>query len=138
MKMLAIALIATILALIQNGAMFAFGVKEMAIASAPLSFIGIFLAELAVIWGGYVACRKLRRRRSLLFGLVSVAVLGGAELALPVSSFKTMLGLFERERMFGRIEVASHSAEKLADQSGKVRLAVTYTLRFPFRSGGAT
>ena len=32
--MLAIALIATILALIQNGAMFAFGVKEIAIASA--------------------------------------------------------------------------------------------------------
>jgi hypothetical protein len=109
--MLAIALIATILGLIQNGAMFAFGVKEMAIASAPLSFMGIFLAEIAVIWGGYMVCRKLPRRRALIFGLVTVFALGGAELVLPVSSFKTMLQRLVRQHTLGRIEVASHSVE---------------------------
>jgi hypothetical protein len=41
-----IVLTATVLAFIQNMVMFSFGLKELAIFSFPLSFTGIFLAEI--------------------------------------------------------------------------------------------
>ena len=44
-----IALVATVLALVQNLAMFSLGMKEMAIMSFPLSFAGVFLLQIASI-----------------------------------------------------------------------------------------
>jgi len=64
--MLVIALIATVLAFIQNLLMFVFGMKEMAIYSFPLSFTGIFLSEIAAIWTGYFCVRRFLRRRRVL------------------------------------------------------------------------
>ena len=64
--MFIIALIATVLAFIQNSAIFSFGMKEFAIFSSPLSFAGIFLAEIAAIWTGYACARRFLRRRHLL------------------------------------------------------------------------
>jgi hypothetical protein len=130
--MLAIALIAILLAVTQNILMFAFGFKESAIVSSPLSFGGIFLAELFSIGGGYFwVSRCVRRRRRLVLAAWMIAVLGAAELELPVSSFGTLLQHSKRERVLNRIERVKTEIEPLASDRGGTRFALTYTLKFP-------
>ena len=130
--MLIIALIATVLAFIQNLVMLGFGMKEMAIYSSPLFFIGIFLCEVAAIWAGYVcAHRFLRRRRLLALATWVVVVLGSAEVALPGSFFTIGVQYAGRKLALKRIEVAGTSFEALASDRGGSRFALTYTLKFP-------
>jgi len=130
--MLFIALIATILAFIQNLVIFSFGMKEMAIFSSPLSFVGIFLSEIAAIWTGYICARKfLRRRRLLALAAWVVVVLGAAEVALPGSFFTIGVQYAGRQLMLNRIKVVGTSVEALASDRGGNRFALTYTLKFP-------
>jgi hypothetical protein len=85
--MFIIALIATVLAFIQNIVIFRFGMKEGAIYNFPLSFTWIFLSEIAAIWTAYFCVRRfVRRRRMLVLAAWVIAVLGSAELALPAGS----------------------------------------------------
>jgi len=130
--MFIIALIATVLAFIQNILIFSFGMKEMGIFSSPLFFTGIFLGEIAAIWTGYFCARRfLRRRRLLALAAWLLAVLGVAEVALPASFFTIWVQHEGRQRMLNRIELAGTSFEALASDRGGSRFALTYTLRFP-------
>jgi hypothetical protein len=127
-----IALIATVLAIIQNLVMVGFGMKEMAIYSFPLSFIGIFLSEIVAIWTGYVCVRRfLRRRRLLALGAWVMVVLLSAEVALPASFFRILVHHEWQQHMLNRIELAGTSFEALASDRGGTRFALTYTLKFP-------
>jgi hypothetical protein len=130
--MFIIALIATVLALIQNLVMFGFGMKESAIYAFPLSFTGIFLCEIAAIWTGYFCARRfLRRRRVLALAVWVIVVLGSAEVALPGSFFTIGVQYAGRQLMLNRIKVAGTSFEALASDRGGSRFALTYTLKFP-------
>ena len=130
--MFIIALIATVLALIQNLVMFGFGMKEMAIYSSPLFFIGIFLCEIAAIWTGYFCARRfLRRRRLLALAAWVMVVLVAAEVALPGSFFTIGIQYAGRNLLLKRIELAGTSFEALASDRGGSRFALTYTLKFP-------
>jgi hypothetical protein len=130
--MLVVAVAATILAFIQNSAMFAFGVKEMAITSWPLSFAGIFLLEILLIWIAYFCVRKFARRsRWAVLAVCVILILGAAEVALPVSTFTTYVQQYKRERVLRQIELAGCSVKALSRDEGGVRFALTYTLRFP-------
>lgn len=130
--MIIVALIATVLAFVQNMVMFAFGLKELAIFSFPVSFAGIFLVEIAAIWAGYFCARKfLRNRRGLALAAWMIAVLGAAELTLPKSTFTTLVRHAIREHVLNGIEVAGTSVEPLASDRGGTRFALTYTLKFP-------
>jgi len=130
--MFIVALIATVLAFIQNSSTIILGMKEMAILSSPLSFTGIFLSEIAAIWTGYVCARKfLHRRRMLALAVWLIVVLGSAELALPASYFTTWVQHQGRQRWLSRIELAGASFEALASDQGGNRFALTYTLEFP-------
>jgi len=126
-----IALIATVLAVIQNLVMFSFGLKEQAIFFSPLSFIGIFLAEITSIWAGYFCARKFLHdmRTVALLGWV-VVILGAAELLLPVSFFSTWVQHVRRANVLNQIEQVGTSIEPLASDQGGGRFALTYTLRF--------
>jgi hypothetical protein len=86
--MLVIAIVATIRALIQNSLMFAFGMKEMAIASSPVSFVGILFLEIASIGATYFFIgRFLRRNRELVLAGCTILIMGVTEFALqPASS----------------------------------------------------
>jgi hypothetical protein len=112
--------------------MFSFGVKEQAIFSSPLPFIGIFIVEIALIWMGYFCARKLLRnaRTVALAGWV-VAILGGAELVLPVSFLSTSIQHVRRAAVLNQIEQVATSVEPLASDQAGGRFALTYTLRFP-------
>ncbi len=128
----AIALIAILLAVMQNIVMFTFGLKESAIVSSPLSFGGIFLVELVSIGGGYFWVRKcVRNRRRLALAAWVIAVLGAAEFVLPVSSFGALVQHAKRERVLNRIEHMKTVIEPLASDRSGVRFALTYTLKFP-------
>jgi len=130
--MFIIALIATVLVFIQNLVMFGFGMKEMAIYSFPLFFIGIFLCEIAAIWTGYFCARRfLRRRRVLALAAWVIVVLGSAEVALPGSFFTIGVQYAGRKLALNRIELAGTSFEALASDRGGSRFALTYTLKFP-------
>jgi hypothetical protein len=132
MIMIVIALIAIVLAFMQNVLMFAFGLKESAIFSSPLSFGGIFLAELIAIAAGYVCVRKyFHARRGLVLALWMTIVLGAAEFTLPVSSFATLAQHAKRKRVLERIEHVKTAIEPLAPARGGPRFALTYTLKFP-------
>jgi len=130
--MFIIALIATVLVFIQNLVMFGFGMKEMAIYSFPLFFIGIFLCEIGAIWTGYFCARRfLHRRRVLVLAAWVIVVLGSAEVALPGSFFTIGVQYAGRQLALKRIEVAGTSFEALASDRGGSRFALTYTLKFP-------
>lgn len=130
--MFIIALIATALVFIQNLLMFGFGMKEMAIYSFPLFFVGIFLGEIAAIWTGYFCARRfLRRRRVLALAAWVIVVLGSAEVALPGSFFTIGVQYAGRKLALNRIELAGTSLEALASDRGGSRFALTYTLKFP-------
>ncbi|MGA3324817.1 MAG: hypothetical protein ABSF45_10115, partial [Terriglobia bacterium] len=130
--MFIIALIATVLAFIQNLVMFGFGMKESAIYSFPLSFTGIFLSEIAAIWTGYFCARRfLRRRRVLALAAWVMVVLLAAEVALPGSFFSIGVQYAGRKLALKRIELAGTSFETLASDRGGSRFALTYTLKFP-------
>jgi hypothetical protein len=130
--MLLVAVIATLLAFLQNIVMFAFGLKEMAIFSFPLSFTGIFLAEMVSIWTAYFCVRKfLHKRRTLALTAWVVLTLGTAELAMPASYFTLWVQHAGRERALNRIQQVGSSIEPLASDRGGRRFALTYTLVFP-------
>src|SRR5271169_6295493 len=130
--MFIIALIATLLDILQNLVMFGFGMKEMAIYSFPLSIIGIFLAEIAAIWTGYFCARRfLRRRRVLALAAWVMVVLVAAEVALPGSFFSIGVQYAWRALLLKRIDLAGTSFEALASDRGGSRFALTYTLKFP-------
>ena len=130
--MFPIAVLATGVAVVQNIVMFTFGLKEGAIFAFPLAFAGVFLAEIAAIWGGYFSIRRrLRARRGLALTAWAIAILGAAELALPQSTFAVGARHSIRMRVLNRIEVAGTSIEPLASEGNGSRFALTYTLRFP-------
>lgn len=130
--MLLIAVIATILVFIQNEAMFALGMKELAIFSFPFSFAGIFLLEVTAIWVAYFLLKKRAiRYRPLVFAGCAVLILAAGELALPASFLKDGIRHARREKVLSGIEVLGHSIEPLQSDQGGVRFALTYTLRFP-------
>jgi hypothetical protein len=112
--------------------MFGFGMKEMAIYSFPLFFIGIFLGEIVAIWTGYFCARRfLRRRRVLALAAWVIVVLGSAEVALPGSFFTIGVQYAGRQLTLNRIKLAGTSFEALASDRGGSRFALTYTLKFP-------
>jgi hypothetical protein len=130
--MLVIAIVATILACIQNSLMFAFGMKEMAIASSPFSFIGIFLLEIVSIWVAYFCARRfLRRNRELVLAGCTILIMGAVEYALPASFFTILGRQAERRYVLQRIQEVGTSIEPLSSDTGGIRFAVTYTLQFP-------
>ena len=130
--MLVIAIVATILALIQNTIMFGFGMKEGAIAYSPLSFTGILLLEIAAICGAFLGVRKIvRRKRELVLAGCTILILGAAEIALPASYFTIFIQHAGREHNLQRIQEAGTSIEALSSDEGGIRFALTYTLRFP-------
>ena len=130
--MFIVALIATVVAFIQNMVMFRFGMKELAIFSFPLSFVGVFLLEVIAIWTGYFCARKLLRiRRALALVVWVVVVLGVAELTLPMSYFSSWVQHAKRENVLNQIKQVGISVEPLASNRGGRRFALTYTLMFP-------
>jgi hypothetical protein len=81
---LIIPLISTALALIQNLAVLALGMKEGALWYAPFSFTDILVAEVAVAWAAYLCTRRfIHPRRALVRAGLTVGALALAELALP-------------------------------------------------------
>lgn len=130
--LLLIAILATVAAFIQNVLMFAFGMKELAIFSFPLSFAGILLLELALIWTAYVCVRKfVRRLREIVLVGCMILILGTAEAALPASFFSVSLNHMRRGHALNQIAVVGRSVEALSSDDGGMRFALTYTLRFP-------
>jgi hypothetical protein len=130
--MLVIAIAATVLAFMQNMLMFLLGMKEMAISSSPLSFVRIFLGEIALIWTGYFAIRRIvRGRRALVLTAWTVVVLGAAEPMLPVSYFTIMIQHAKRKQVLDQIEQSAGTIEALSSDRGSTRFALTYVLRFP-------
>ena len=130
--MLVVAALATLVALLQNLVMLAFGLKEMAIFAFPLSFLGIFLAEVLSIWVGcFCAWKFLGKRRTLALTAWVVLTLGTAEVALPASFFGTFVQHARRKSVLNRIEPVGSSIEALASDRGGQRFALTYTLTFP-------
>jgi hypothetical protein len=130
--MFVIALSGTLLAFVQNSVMFRLGMKELAIFSFPLSFVGVFLAELVLIWTGYFCIRRfLRHRRELVLAGWTMVVLGVAEPMLPASYFTTLVQHAKRQHVLEQIEQAGSSIEELASDQGSTRFALTYNLRFP-------
>jgi hypothetical protein len=130
--MFGIALIATVLAFVQNLIMFGFGMKEGAIFSSPVSFTWICLTEIGAIWMGYFFVSKfLRRGRIFVLAGWAVIVLGGAELVLPVSYFTNRVQHAMRENVLKKIELVGTSIEPLKTDPSDHRFTLTYTLRFP-------
>lgn len=130
--MLAIAIAATILAIVQNLIMFAFGMKEMAIVSFPAAFVGIFFLEITSIWVAYFCIRRINRRNpELALAGCAVLILGAAELALPAGFFTTLIRHVEREHVLQRIREADTLFEPLTSDDGGIRFALTYALQFP-------
>jgi hypothetical protein len=127
-----IAIIATILAFVQNTVMFSLGMKEMAIFAFPLSFVGILLAEVVLIWAAYFFIRRfLRRCRALVLAGWAIVVLGAAEPLLPASYFTTLVQHAKRKRVLDQIEQTGASLEPLASDLSSIRFALTYELKFP-------
>jgi hypothetical protein len=130
--MLVIAILATLLALIQNLIMFAGGMKESAIYSSPLFFTGSFFLEIALIWVAFLSVRKfVRQRRELALAGCAILILGMAELALPASFFTILIQHAERKYALNRIRHVGTSIEPLSSDDGGTRFALTYTLMFP-------
>ena len=128
---LVVAVTATILAFVQNTVMFSLGMKEMAIFAFPLSFVGIFLAEVVLIWAAYFCVRRFfRRSRALVLAGWAIIVLGAAEPLLPASYFTTVIQHAKRERVLDQIEQTGVSIEPLASDQSSIRFALTYDLKF--------
>jgi len=129
---LVIAITATVLAFVQNTVMFSLGMKEMAIFAFPLSFVGIFLAEVVLIWAAYFCIRRfLRRSRALVLAGWAIFVLGAAEPMLPASYFTTLVQHAKRKQVLDQIEQTGASIEPLASDQSSIRFALTYELKFP-------
>jgi hypothetical protein len=129
----AIATIVSVLAFIQNSIMFSAGFKEMAVFAFPLPFVGIFVAEIILIWtGAFVIRRLIKAKREALFIVWSLVILGTAELVLPVSYFSNYVKHARREGILNKIELTGKSVEILAseNQPGS-RFALKYNLQFP-------
>src|SRR5258708_40185081 len=119
--MVIVALIATVLVFVQNMLMFAFGLKESAIFSFPLSFAGIFLTEVASLWAGYFCIRRfLHHKRILVLTGWALMVLVAAELVLPVSYFSTWVQHARQETALNRIDLVGASIEPLASDRGGI------------------
>ena len=128
-----IAIIVSILAFIQNAIMFFFGLKESAIFAFPLSFIGIFLAELFLIWSGFLVIRRfVQAWKGALFIAWSLVILCIAESVLPASLFSNYFKHEQRQRVLNMIQVTGKSVEVLASQNEVgSRFALKYSLQFP-------
>lgn len=127
-----IAIVATLLALVQNLIMFAAGGKEGAFGSSPLFFLRFFLLEIALIWVAFFCVRKLvRQKRELVLAGCAILILGAAEIALPASFFTIMIQHAERKLVLSRIQHVGTSIEPLSSDDGGTRFALTYTLKFP-------
>jgi hypothetical protein len=129
--MFLIALAATILAFVQNLVVFSLGMKELAILSFPLSFAGIFLAEVALIWTGYFCVGRFFNSRRMLLTCWAIVILGAAEPMLPASYIRTTLQHARRKHVLEQIHQTGTSIEALVSDKGNVRFALTYTLQFP-------
>jgi hypothetical protein len=130
--MLVIAILATLLALIQNLIMFAGGMKESAIYSSPLFFKGIFLLEIALIWVAFFLRAEVRTpKRELALAGCAILILGVAEFALPASFFAILIQHAERKYVLNRIRHVGTLIEPLSSDDGGPRFALTYTLMFP-------
>ncbi len=113
-----IPIIASILAFIQNSIMFSFGLKEQAIFAFPLSFIGIFLAELFLIWSGFLIIRRIVvAGKAALFIAWSLAILCIAESVLPASLFSSYFEHLQRKSILNMIHVTGKSIEVLSSQN---------------------
>ena len=133
MKIFIFAIIATILAFVQNSIMFSFGFKESAIFSFPLPFVGYFAAEIILFWtGAFVIRRFIKSRKEIPFVVWSLIVLGIAELMLPASLFSTYVKYAQRKSVLNNIELTGKSVEILAAEH-KIgsRFALKYSLQFP-------
>ena len=112
--------------------MFSFGLKEQAIFSSPLSFIGIFLAEIVSIWAGYFCVRKFfRKGRTVTLAAWAAVVLGAAEIALPMTYLTTWVQHLKRENVLNQIDHVGTVVEPRGSDEGGGKFALTYTLRFP-------
>ena len=128
-----LAIIATVLAFVQNSIMFVFGFKEKAIFAFPLWFIGIFIAEIILIWAGaFFIPRFIKTKREALFIVYSLIILGIAELILPVSYVPIYFKHVQRKSVLNRIELAGKSVVILASEHEiGSRFALKYSLKFP-------
>jgi hypothetical protein len=108
---------ASALAVVQNFGLFAFGLKE----GFQPPFFAPCAAEVALCWLGWFLARRVVVAWCL-------AVLVGAELLLPVSTFTVYVKSIPRRIALAGIRVEHASTEPLPDG---VRLR--YTLRFPRR-----
>src|SRR5215475_6283891 len=117
--MFLIAVLATMLAFVQNSVMFTLGLKEMAIFAFPLSFLGIFFVEVGLTWGGYFCIRRFiaGKRELVLAGWVAL-VLAGAEPMLPASAFRTFIQQSKRKHVLRKVERAGSSIEPLSSEAG--------------------
>ena len=131
--LIVIPIVASILAFIQNSLMFSFGLKEQAIFGFPLPFIGIFLAELFLIWSGFFVIRRFVKAQRYAFLIAwSLIILCLAESVLPVSYFSNYFKHSQREGVLNMIQVTGKSVEVLASQNEVgSRFALTYRLQFP-------
>jgi hypothetical protein len=129
--MIPIAIVATLVAIVQNLVMLALGAKEGAIAYSPLTFVGPVLLETAFIWVGFflVGYRRAHRRR--LLALWSLVVLAGAQVGLPISLFSTVFEQMRHRRLLRQIRVANVRVDTSLAGSGPRAYIVTYTLVFP-------
>jgi hypothetical protein len=133
MILIILAIVATALILIQNLPMLALGFKELAILAFPLSFVGIFVAEIVLTWVGVIAVRRFFTvKRDLLFIAWMLFILGMAELLLPVSYFSNYVRHAQRRSVLNKIEVVGRSVEVLAsDHEIGSRFGLAYSLKFP-------
>jgi hypothetical protein len=130
--MFVIALIATLLAFVQNSVMLRLGMKEMAIFAFPFSFVGIFLVEMVLVWTGYFCIHRfLRRMRALVLAGWAIVILGAAEPLLPASYFTTLVQHPKRKHVLEQTEQTGASIEPLASDHSSIRFALTYEPRFP-------
>lgn len=132
MILLLAAVIITALAVVQNSPMIFFGLKESAIFSSPVSFLGILCGEIALIWAGYLGIRKRAwKKKVLLYIGWAFATLLLAELVLPASYFSIGIQQFKGRRVLNQIQLVKSSVEILASEKPGNRFALTYTLQFP-------
>jgi len=99
----------------------------MAIFAFPLSFVGIFVAQLALIWGGYFYIRRfIRRKHPMVLAAWAALVLAGAEPMMPASVVRTIIQRSKGESILREVKQAKNTIEPLSSEAGDLRFALTY------------